>query len=279
MSIGEPLHAQESSEWLPYVIVGGVLAGILGVWTALDGGPSAILVVRYIAVGVVYLALGYILRRQGHGGLGLLLALTGALWFVPEFEANSQGVVVGIGVLLEFAYLATFANAVLAYPRDEVSYGPAVWVVRAAYVVTLVGGAARALTRQPNYWQSCDCPHNSFALWHSRSLFNAVNDPFRVLLMILGIVLIVLTGMKLRSSAQQGGGAPVWALLIGTTLVVVSGIAREVLDLSEDGVIAWLWVEGVGLLLAALSFAALALLKARDPELPQTTGVPGTLAG
>jgi hypothetical protein len=205
--------------------------------------------------------------------------LTGALWFAPEFEANAQGIIVGIGVLLQSAYLATFANAVLAYPRDEVSSRAAVWFVRAAYVVTLVGGALRALTYQPNYWQSCDCPHNSFAVWHSQSVFNAVDDPYRVLLMILGVVLVVLTGTKLRSGERQGDAAAAWALLIGTILVVVSGIARETLDISHDGLIAWLWVEGVGLLLAAVSFAALARQSARDPELPRTAEVPGTPAG
>jgi hypothetical protein len=241
-----------------YAVAGGLILGIVGIWAAVTHHPSPSLVVRYIAVGLGYLGVGYWLATKGYGRLGLLVALTGALWFIPELQATRREALVGIAILLEDAFRATFAHAVLAYPSGRIRPRVGVWFVGAGYLLTLGGGAARALTYQPYRWQSCDCPRNGFALWHSESIYNAVNDPYRLIGLILGIALIVLLAFKLQPANREGAHAiPMWAALIGSTVILVAGIVRDQLDLSRSGLVLWLWVEGIGLLITAFSFLAL----------------------
>lgn len=241
-----------------YVVPAGLILGVIGVVIAVTHDPAPSLVVRYIAVGLAYLAGGYWLSAKGYGRLGLLLALTGAFWFVPELEDSGQRYLVGLAILLESAYFATYAHAALAYPSGKIRPKGGVWLLRAGYAIVFLGGLARALTYQPYYWQSCDCPHNGFAVWHSQSLYDAIDGTFGALLLIFGIVLIAVIALKLQPENRDRAAAlPVWAALVGTTLIVVSGVARDQLDLSHSGLILWLWVEGIGLLLAGFSFLVL----------------------
>ena len=242
-----------------YVVVGGLILGALGVWVAVTHHPSNSLVVRYIAVGLTYLGVGYWLATKGYARLGLLIAITGAVWFVPELQDSGRGVLVGIAIVFENVYLATYAHAVLAYPGGRIRPRPGVWLVVAGYMVVLGGGIARALTYQPYFWQSCDCPRNSFAVWHTESVYNAVNDPYQLIGLILGIALIPVLAFKLRPADREGAEVlPVWAAFIGSSLILVSGFIRGgSFDLSPSGLILWLWVEGIGLLLTASSFLVL----------------------
>jgi hypothetical protein len=247
-----------------YVVVIGVLLGIAGVWTAVVHQPSYWLVMRYVAVGLVYLGIGWWLSTKGFRRLGLVLAATGLVWFIPELGATDNAFLVGVGILFTDVYLATFAHAVLTYPNDPIRPRLGLWIVGAGYVLTLLGGTARALTYQPYRWESCECPHNGLALWHSLSVYNGVNDPYQIVGLILGIALIPLIAFKLRPAMRDGAPAmPVWAALVGAILVLVSGIVRNQADLSKNGLIVWLWVEGVGLLLVPLAMLVLGRTGAR----------------
>ncbi len=242
-----------------YVVIGGLILGVVGVWTAVTHHPSPWLVARYVAVGVVYLGVGYWLSSKGYGALGILVALTGALWFIPELQDTRRGMLVGLAILFEDAFRATYAHAVLAYPRGRIRPRLGAWVVGAGYLLVLGGGPARALTFQPYIWESCDCPRNGFSIWHSESVYNAVNDPYRLVGLILAIALIALLVWKSRTGAsgQEVDRRPIWAALLGSVLILVSGIIRDQLDLSRTGLILWLWVEGIGMLAVALSFLLL----------------------
>jgi hypothetical protein len=242
-----------------YVVIGGLILGVVGVWTAVTHHPSPWLVARYIAVGVVYLGVGYWLSSKGYGALGVLVALTGALWFIPELQDTRRGILVGLAILLEDAFRATYAHAVLAYPSGRIRPRLGAWVVGAGYLLTLGGGAARALTFQPYIWESCDCPRNGFSIWHTESVYNAVNDPYRLIGLILAVALIVLLAWKSRTGAAEEGvdRRPIWAALVGSIVILVAGVIRDQLELSRNGLILWLWVEGAGMLLVALSFLVL----------------------
>ena len=261
-----PADRSTRSTSIPYVVAGGVILGAVGVWAAVTHHPQANLVVRYVLVGVVYLAVGWWLGRQGHPALGILVALTGAVWFIPEFQDTRRGALVGIAILFEDVYRATYGHAVLAYPDGRVRPRFGVWVVWAGYFLTLVGGSLRALTYQPYLWQSCDCPRNGFAIWHSQSLYNGVNDVYRVIGAVLAVALIVLLVVKTRAPHRAGADVrPVWGALAGTVIIAVSGFLRDQLDLSRNGVVFWLWVEGAGLLVTALSL----LLLRRRSAMPE----------
>jgi hypothetical protein len=235
------------------VVVAGLIFGAVGVWAAVTHHPSPILVVRYVAVGVAYLGVGYWLATKGYPTLGLLVAITGALWFIPEFQDTRRGALVGIAILLEDTFRVTFAHAVLAYPDGRIRPRIGTWFVGAGYVFVLIGGALRALTYQPYIWQACDCPRNGFSIWHTQSIYNAVNDPYQIIGGILGVALLVLLVVKLRGAASEGTDRRVvGAAVLGTLLILISGIVRNG-DLSHDSLIVWLWVEGLGLLVTVLA--------------------------
>ena len=246
------------SRLTPWVVVAGLVLGVLGVITALDNDPLASLLTRYIVVGLVCLAVGYWLFTKGSGRLGVLVALTGAAWYIPELQNSNQGLLVGLAIMFEGVFRATFAHSVLAYPDGRIRPHFGAWLVGAGYVLTLVGGLARALTYQPYYWESCECPRNSLAVWHTESVYNAVNDTYLLLGLVLGVALLVPLALKLSPENRDGASTvPVWAAIAGTTMIIISAILREALDLSEGGLVFWLWVEGIGILIAVISFLIL----------------------
>jgi hypothetical protein len=249
---------------LPVVGV-GVLLGVAGVWTAVTHHPSNALVVRYIVVGLAYLAVGYRLGASGHGRLGLLLAGTGALWFIPELQDTGNGVLVGFSIMFADVYVAAFGHSLLAFPSGKIQPRIGVWLVGTGYLLATVGGALKALTYQPYYWQSCDCPHNRFAVWHTESVYNGVNNAYNVVALILGISLIALLAFKLRQSGARGGAVLRWAPVAAVGLILVSTLVRNQFDLSSNGTILWLWVEGIGYFLATVPFVALA--RGREPSI------------
>jgi hypothetical protein len=251
------------------VVVGGLVIGAVGLWAALAKltHPSTVLVIRYVLVGLVYLAVGWLVARWGFERLGLLVALTGALWFVTEIQDTRRGILVGIATLLLDVYRVTYAHAVLSYPDGRIRPRAGIWVVGAGYVLTLVGGAARALTYQPYYWESCDCPRNDFALFHDQSTYNHVNDPYRLIALILAVALIMLLAAKARRT-RDASSAPVWTAFVASIALLVSGIVRDQASLSSAWLAFWLWVDGAALIAVALAFVV--FLRERSParEIP-----------
>jgi hypothetical protein len=247
--------------------------GAVGLWAVLAklAHPSPALVVRYVVVGLAYLGVGWLLAERGFGRLGVLIALTGALWFIPEIQDARRGVLVGIAVLLADVYRVTYAHAVLAYPTGRIRPRAGVWVIGAGYVLTLVGGAARALTYQPYRWESCDCPRNGFAVFHNQSTYNHVNDPYRLVALILAVGLVALLAIKTRSMGRDAASSvPVWTALVASVFLLASGIVRDQADLSSRALIFWLWVDGVALLAVALAFAL--FVKAGSPSMKRPDG-------
>jgi hypothetical protein len=249
------------------VILGGLVIGGIGLWAALAklAHPSPVLVVRYVVVGLVYLGAGWLLAQRGYGTLGLLFALTGALWFVPEVQDSRREVLVGVAVLLSDVYRVTFAHAMLAYPDGRIRPRVGVWAVAAGYVLTLVGGAARALTYQPYRWESCDCPHNGFAVFHNQSTYDHVNDPYRIVALILAVAAIVLIAVKARSVIHRvsASSVPMWTAFVASVALVAANIVRDEVDLSAGAFKLWLWVDGVALIAVAVAFVL--TLRGRSP--------------
>ncbi len=122
-----------------------------------------------LSVGAIYLS-----RRSGLL-LGLLLTLTGAAWFIVEWDnpAVASPVAFTAGLLLYAACPALVLHVVLAYPTGRLRSNLDRLVVVAGYLITMIMiGLIPTLYFDPVLQGCATCPDNVAAVWSDPSRFN-----------------------------------------------------------------------------------------------------------
>ena len=133
---------------------------------------AAILLIPGLAmfgVGAIYLS-----RRSGLR-LGLLLSLTGAAWFIVEWDNPAVASPIGFtaGLLLYATCPALVLHVVLAYPTGRLHSNLDRLVVVAGYLVTVVViGLIPTLYFNPVLQGCATCPDNLATVWSEPSRFN-----------------------------------------------------------------------------------------------------------
>lgn len=254
----ERTERQDTS--LPIVAVAALVVGVVGtVAASIRDENIGILIVRYALVGLVYLGVAFALRRTLRAPLPLLFAVFALSWYITNLADTHVSFLVGINTWLQDLYRVVFAHIVLAYPTGRLSWRPARIVVIVGYVAVVVGGLLRALTYQPYEFQSCECPRNAFAVFSNESTYNKIDDIYSLVGFLLAIAVLVLIVVLLTRWRAIGAGVtatPIWIALFATIAIIVSAAIRDQTDLSRNGLIVWLWVEGAALIATALGFLA-----------------------
>ena len=133
---------------------------------------AAILLIPGLAmfgVGAIYLS-----RRSGLR-LGLLLSLTGAAWFIVEWDNPAVASPIGFtaGLLLYATCPALVLHVVMAYPTGRLHSNLDRLVVVAGYLVTVVViGLIPTLYFNPVLQGCATCPDNLATVWSEPSRFN-----------------------------------------------------------------------------------------------------------
>ena len=170
---------------LGVAIAAGLIGAILGAFSLIAArtgagfsfaGESlwgaAILLIPGLAmfgVGAIYLS-----RRSGLV-LGLLLSLTGAAWFIVEWDnpAISSSIAFTAGLLLYAACPALVLHVVLAYPTGRLRSGLDRLLVVAGYLVTMIMiGLIPTFYFDPALQGCATCPDNLAAVWSDPSRFS-----------------------------------------------------------------------------------------------------------
>jgi signal transduction histidine kinase len=162
------------------VLVGAVLGSLSLIAARAGAGFSfageslwgaAILLIPGLAmfgVGAIYLS-----RRSGPL-LGLLLSLTGAAWFIVEWDNPAIGspLAFSAGLLLYAVCPAVVLHVVLAYPTGRLRSNPDRVVVVAGYLTMIMIGLIPTLYFDPVLQGCVTCPDNLAAVWSDPSRFN-----------------------------------------------------------------------------------------------------------
>lgn len=250
-------HARAREVRVPvaYVIFVGLTLGVVDAASAaLREDSKALLIVFYVAVGLAYLGAGYLVSIKGSPALGWVVALTGALWFIPGLAETRVEWIVGVSIVLEEVYIAAYSHAILAYPTGVIQPSSGAWLVGAAYVVTLLGGLAQSLTYQPYVWESCICPRNAFAISESESTYDTISTIYGIIGLLLAIGLLALVVLKLRRSGRDDASSmPLWAALLGTIIALAASAGMDAFNPSEDELTIAIVVEDIGYLALPLA--------------------------
>ncbi len=185
----------------------GVYAIGLAIWKP---GALTLPVAVHVAIGWSFLAAGFVAwKARPENRTGLLMMLTGTIWFGRDFDWWGASVPSHLSDLSQNVFLALIAHQVIVFPH----------------------GAARSRLERALVWTAYALALGGYVL---SELIEATNDPLSAvaIVVLLGIVFVVVERWRTATVAARRAIAPVlWA---GPPVLVVAAvsIARDYLDVS-----------------------------------------------
>lgn len=183
-----------------------------------------------VAVGVSFLAAGLVAwRRRPENRTGVLMVLSGIVWFCRDFARSDAEIPTRIGELSLNVFLALIAHQVIVFPYGVARSRLERALVGAPYVLA-VGGYVIS------------------------EVFRSTNDPLAALAipLILVIIFVVVQRSLAAAPPERRALAPIlWA---GPPVLVVAAvsIAHDYLDVGASSAVDWLKLVYIGIPLAFL---------------------------
>ena len=202
-----------------------VARGDPGYWFA---GSSTLASVTFLLAGWGLVACGVVswLRRPGDR-IGLLLALAGLAWFVPEWNNPGVGssVAFSLGLCLYAACPPLVGHVALAYPRGSLPGFASRFVLAAAYAGgVLVLGVLPALFFDPVAQDCTDCPANLVLLADRGALSADLVEAGLYIGVAWAAALAVLAGARLvgapRATRPVAAAGAVYLALVAALFAV-----------------------------------------------------------
>jgi signal transduction histidine kinase len=196
--------------------------------------PLGRAVVHALMIGAP-VATGLYAARSGHLRFGRLLMVVGFIWSLTILAEASSSLAYSTGRVVAWTIFPPLIYLMLAFPagrltvrRDRLLFAGVV-----AVVVVLFIGSALLVDAYPvsSPWASCDaaCPANAFQVVGSEPAWVAgVLAPARdvlACLLLIGVTAVVAMRLKPSSITGRVTTAPVLAVSIAATLVLIAFIA------------------------------------------------------
>jgi F0F1-type ATP synthase assembly protein I len=252
MSLVTWMEERVSRVW---VGVAGLVLIAIQAWLNFRGDAPPFVAVYALLPGLAFLVAALIL--WGTHRISVFLALVGFAWIFGGLGGSTVSTLLN-AVTLWFGDLwrVVLAHTALAYPEGRLRDGLARRVVWIGYAFIAVGGLVRTLAFAPYEWQSCECPRNAFAIFHSQRLFDGIDLVYGIIGAVLELVIIVLLVRFYRGSPneQRRLHAPLLVTAGAFALLLVVELFTRAIDVSQD-VNDWLFFfVHLGLVAAAISY-------------------------
>jgi signal transduction histidine kinase len=273
--------------------LGGAL-GLLAIALAvsLPEEPAMLLPIPVeVAIGWSFVAAGIVAwARRPENRTGVLMTLTGLVWFGRQFEWWDTPLGNHLGHLSLNIFLALVAHQLVVFPHGRTRTRLERSLVIAAYALAIGGYVVSELFHDPRLEGCGDCPRNLLLVHGDRLLDDVANGIPSALAVVL--LLAILARLVLRWRTATAPGRRVLAPLVwtGSAALAVSAatIALYAVGVSPtlDRVLQWSTIVYaaiplaflVGLLRTRLHRAALGELVLALSELPPPAGVRSALA-
>lgn len=225
-----------------FLAVGVTLfAALTTVVGAASGAPARFLVLD-AATGLTFVVAGLVAAWfRPASPAGLLLLVSGALWFVGSYSPTGRPIVTHLGFAFEGYYDLTLAILLLLLSAPAGGLRPR------SLVAVLAGSmAARSLSRltltdPAVFMPECtDCPSNPFAIRPDPVLFDRL-ELITNTVMAIAFVLVAIVAARRLLSASGAARRSRWSVLVAGTLAM-AGAAYHALEY------AWPAATGTGLL-------------------------------
>jgi len=170
-----------------------------------------------LTAGLSFVTSGLVaMWRRPENQTGVLLTLTGFLWYLSALPTANDEWVFTVGLLVNEVAFAPFAQLILAFPSGRLQTRFDKLLVTATWALVIFTPIAVALSGSTT--SDCSgCPDSTIAIWHSDRSGSVINALANVLaLAIIAAVVAVLV-------RRWHGASP--ALRRALTPVVVTGIA------------------------------------------------------
>ena len=210
---------------LALVIAAGAVAIVLSSDHTDHKATSAALAAT---AGLSFVASGLVaMWRRPENQTGLLLTLTGYLWFLGALPSANNGWVFTFGILVNEVAFGPFAQLILAFPSGRLQQRFDKVIVTATWLLVLATPIAFDLSGGTS--AVCDdCPRSQVAIWHSEqtgkvigAIANAVG-----LAIIAAIVIVLVRRWHDASPALRRALTPVFVTgIAAVSLLAASTIA------------------------------------------------------
>jgi DNA-binding CsgD family transcriptional regulator len=216
----------------------GVAAGSFSIAIAIDD-PSALTlpVVVHVAIGWSFVVAGLVARRQRPANrMGLLMLLTGVVWFGRDLDWFAGSVPAHMAGLSQNAFLALVAHQVIVFPTGAPASRMGRALVRAAYVLALGG-------------------------YVLSEFVEATNDVIAFVAIVVLVAILYVIVERWRTATVPGRRALAPLLWAGPPVLIVAAVSvgRDYLDLSlsDAGDRALDWAQLVYIALPAAFLAGI----------------------
>ena len=169
--------------------------GLFGEWAFSHTGASIADLVRDLAVGWTYIAVGLVFSyRRPQVAVGPLMVAEGLSWFIGNLQGVSSPLLVAIGFWLEGLNLAILGHLVLSLPDGRLRSRTRRLVVFLGYGVVATVGLVRTLAYSPavhpgaSYLSCPSCSENQLFVRDMGPFFPALDLGYKGAGVVLGAV-------------------------------------------------------------------------------------------
>jgi signal transduction histidine kinase len=218
-----------------------LFAALTTVVGAASGAPARFLVLD-ATTGLTFVAAGLVAAWfRPASPAGLLLLVSGALWFVGSYGPTGRPVLTHLGFAFEGYYDLTLAVLLLLLSATARGLRPRSLVAVLAVAMSARSLGRLTLTDPAVFMPECtDCPSNPFALHADVGLFESVELMTNTVMAICFVLVAIVAASRLLSVSGAARRSR-WPVLLAGTLAM-AGAAYHALEY------AWPVATGTGLL-------------------------------
>jgi hypothetical protein len=268
------LEERVSRVWLG--VAGLALIAVQG-WLNFRGDLPTFVATFTLLPGLAFLAASLVL--WGRDRISVFLGLTAFAWIFSGLGGNSHVALLnGFTLVLQDLWRVLLAHTAFAHPEGKLREGLPRVLIPIGYAFILVGGLIGALAFAPYEWESCECPRNAFAIFHSKKLSEGIDNVYGIIGAVLELVIIVLL---VRLFARSPGGerrlhSPLLVTAAAFALLLAVDVATKVHEFSF-GIHDWLYFfVHLGLVAAAISYPLALRKELPAPAAASETAAPAT---
>jgi signal transduction histidine kinase len=225
------------------LVVAGVFFGLYGYRLLRhDLHSSAANAVLSIVVAWTFLFAGIVAwARRPHSRMGILMTVVAYCLLERKLQYSHNSAEFTFGFLFgELGLTAAFAHAVLAYPSGRLRTSFERWFIGASYALVVAFSFAMLAVWDHTttcIWSKSYCaeprPKSLFAVYPSKSAFDAIHDVYRIgVYGVLAVLFIALIVRRVRRASPAGRRVLV-PLMLAAALAATRAVSEAILGFVE----------------------------------------------
>ncbi|HUA07178.1 MAG TPA: histidine kinase [Solirubrobacteraceae bacterium] len=214
------------------LVLAAIAAGLGATWLAANanaGRPTEPGPYLTLLVGASLIGSGLASwRARPDSRLGMVMVLTGFLWFAGLLSEATDGALYTLGVAVEYTFVAGFIYIILTFPSGRLRGTLDRCLMLLAIAALGLQVAAMLFGSGPGLRCGGDCGHNLIQVFHDNGVALALLDIQRIVAVVLTMTALVLLVIRWSRASRPERREVTWVLLAGTATLVA--LAFTVVD-------------------------------------------------